>query len=121
MAKNLDIPLLYDFYGELLTDKQCNMIELYYHQDLSLSEIAEIVGISRQGVRDSVKRAEAQLIEMETQLGMAARLRRINAGLSDIVRAALTLQDENTACGGPSVITEQATRIVNLATALTER
>jgi len=121
VAKNLDIPLLYDFYGELLTDKQRNMIELYYHQDLSLSEIAENIGISRQGVRDSVKRAEAQLIEMETQLGMAARLRRINAGLADILRTAQAIQNENADCNGPSVITDQAMRIAHLATALTER
>ncbi len=120
MAKNLDIPLLYDFYGELLTDKQRNMIELYYHQDLSLSEIAENIGISRQGVRDSVKRAETQLIEMESQLGMASRLKRINTGLSDILHAAQALLEENSAAGGSATIAEQATHIVNLATALTE-
>ena len=119
MAKNLDIPLLYDFYGELLTDKQRNMIELYYHQDLSLSEIAENIGISRQGVRDSVKRAEAQLVEMEAQLGMAARLKRINTGLADILHAAQALLDDN-AVSGSVTVHDQATRIVNLATALTE-
>ena len=55
MAKNLEIALLFDFYGEMLTDKQRDVVELYYNDDLSLSEIAENEGITRQGVRDSIK------------------------------------------------------------------
>ncbi|MBR5134740.1 MAG: DNA-binding protein [Clostridia bacterium] len=81
MAKNMDVPLLYDFYGDMLTDKQRDMIEQYYDQDLSLSEIAENAGISRQGVRDSVKRAEMQLIEMEERLGVVAKVKAIQASL----------------------------------------
>ena len=81
MAKNMDVPLLYDFYGDMLTDKQRDMIEQYYDQDLSLSEIAENAGISRQGVRDSVKRAEMQLIEMEDRLGVVAKVKVIQASL----------------------------------------
>ena len=121
MAKNMDVPLLFDFYGEMLTEKQRSMIDLYYQQDLSLSEIAEIVGISRQGVRDSVKRAEAQLFEMEAQLGMAARLKDIDSALSTIIDAASALREENLRFGGPATINEQATRIVVLANALKER
>ncbi len=121
MAKNMDVPLLYDFYGEILTEKQRNMIDLYYQQDLSLSEIAEIVGISRQGVRDSVKRAEVQLFDMEAQLGMAARLKDIDSALTAIVHAASALQEENDRVGGPASINEQATRIIALANALNER
>ena len=52
MAKNLEIALLFDFYGEMLTEKQRDVVELYYDDDLSLSEIAENEGITRQGVRD---------------------------------------------------------------------
>ena len=52
MAKNLEIPFLLDFYGEMLTEKQRNCLAYYYEEDLSLSEIAENEGISRQGVRD---------------------------------------------------------------------
>lgn len=121
MAKNMDVPLLYDFYGDMLTEKQRNMIELYYHQDLSLSEIAENVGISRQGVRDSVKRAEMQLFDMEAQLGMAARLKDIDAALRAITDTADALCEENERCGGPDVITQYAKRIATLATALNER
>ena len=65
MGKNLEISLLLDFYGDMLTEKQRDMVDYYYNDDLSLSEIAENEGITRQGVRDSIKRAEAQMMEME--------------------------------------------------------
>ena len=81
MAKDLEIAMLFDFYGGLLTEKQQSAIDQYYNQDQSLSEIAENEGITRQGVRDAVKRAEAQLWEMEQQLGLAARFRRMEEGL----------------------------------------
>ena len=57
MAKNLEISFLLDFYGDMLTDKQRDVVELYYNEDLSLAEIAAHSGITRQGVRDSIKRA----------------------------------------------------------------
>ena len=87
MAKDLQMSMLLDFYGGLLTEKQQNAIDLYYNQDLSLSEIAQEAGITRQGVRDAVKRAEAQLIEMETQLGLAARFRKMQGYVQEIGRA----------------------------------
>ena len=62
MAKNLEISFLLDFYGDMLTDKQRDVVELYYNEDLSLAEIAAHSGITRQGVRDSIKRAEGQLL-----------------------------------------------------------
>ena len=65
MAKNMEVALLLDFYGDMLTEKQREVMELYYNQDLSLAEIAENDGITRQGVRDSIKRAETQLLDME--------------------------------------------------------
>ena len=70
LAKDLNIALLLDFYGELLTEKQRDMIELYYDEDLSLGEIAETAKITRQGVRDSIKRGEQQLFapDMEQQV-----------------------------------------------------
>ena len=61
--------MLYDFYGDLLTDRQKEFFDLYYNDDLSLSEIAENYGISRQGVRDVIVRAEAMdEIEEKTHL-----------------------------------------------------
>ena len=84
MAKNLDVVLLADFYGEMLTENQRKFIEYYYNDDLSLSEIAQNEGITRQGVRDAVKRAESQLFDMERKLGFAERTRRVNEALEVI-------------------------------------
>lgn len=84
VAKNLEISYLLDFYGEMLTQKQYNFLDLYYNEDLSLSEIAENEGITRQGVRDSIKRAENQLFDMEKKLGLAGRFNELKDGLDEI-------------------------------------
>lgn len=68
MAKDYKVALLLDFYGEMLTEKQRDMVDLYYNEDMSLGEIAQNAGISRQGVRDSIKRAEGILYDMEEKL-----------------------------------------------------
>jgi len=73
MDKNIEISLLYDFYKELLTEKQADAIDLYYNQDFSLSEISEHLHITRQGVRDSIKRGEKLLFDMEEKLGLVNR------------------------------------------------
>ena len=73
MEKNVYISLLNDFYGELLTEKQRQYIDLYYNDDLSLGEIGENEGISRQGVRDILVRAENTLLETEKKIGLAAK------------------------------------------------
>ena len=65
MAKDLELSYLLDFYGDVLTEKQREMMEQYYNDDLSLSEIAENFGITRQGVRDAVKHGEAALLVLE--------------------------------------------------------
>ena len=65
----LEMTLYFDFYGELLTQKQRTCFDLYYNQDLSLSEIAQLDGISRQGVHDAISRAEAQLSQLEQITG----------------------------------------------------
>ncbi|MCL1830639.1 MAG: DNA-binding protein [Oscillospiraceae bacterium] len=72
--KNLDISYLLDIYGPVLTEKQRDVVELYYCEDLSLAEIAEICGITRQGVRDSIKRGEAVILELEEKLGFVKKL-----------------------------------------------
>ena len=63
--------LLYDFYGDLLTDRQRELFDLYYNEDLSLAEIAEQYGISRQGVRANLVRAENTLRQLENKTGLA--------------------------------------------------
>ena len=69
--KNLAFSVLLDYYGPVLTDKQRAILTEYYDQDLSLAEIAENYGISRQGVRDAIKHGEAALTQMEERLGYA--------------------------------------------------
>ena len=68
-----ELILLYDYYGALLTDRQRECFELRYNQDLSLGEIGEELGISRQGVHDNLSRAEALLRNMEAKTGCAGR------------------------------------------------
>ncbi|MFI3226186.1 MAG: YlxM family DNA-binding protein [Clostridia bacterium] len=71
--KPFEMCMLFDFYGEMLTDKQKEAFDLYYNEDLSLSEIAEHLEISRQGVRDAVVRSEHILRDMEQKLGLIAK------------------------------------------------
>lgn len=74
--KQVRLHLLYDFYGQLLTDKQRSFFELYHHDDLSLGEIAEQHGVSRQAVYDILKRAERTLEDLEAKLELVARWQR---------------------------------------------
>ena len=74
MSKELKFVLLLDCYGDMLTDKQRETMELYYCEDLSLAEISEPRGITRQAVRDGIKRSEQTLLDMEEKLGFASRL-----------------------------------------------
>ena len=71
--KNLEFSVLLDYYGAVLTDKQRAILTEYYDEDLSLTEIAENYGITRQGVRDAIKHGEATLTDMESRLGYARR------------------------------------------------
>lgn len=76
---------LIGFYGELLTERQKEICSLYYDDDLSLSEVAEIVGISRQGVRDALKKSEATLRETDGKLHLLAFFDERSALLEEIV------------------------------------
>lgn len=84
MSKDLSISVLMDFYGELLTDKQRDTLDLYYNRDYSLAEIAENLDISRQGVRDFIKRGEKQLREFEDKLGMVKKYNGITAEIENL-------------------------------------
>ena len=68
MEKNVEVCLLLDFYGKMLTDRQREIMILYYEDNLSLTEIADELGISKQGVSDSIKRSEKVLYETENKL-----------------------------------------------------
>lgn len=84
MSKDLHISVLIDFYGDLLTEKQQQALDFYYNEDLSLFEIAQHMNISRQGVRDFIKRGEKQLIDMEYSLGLAKRFTRLSGQIDEI-------------------------------------
>ena len=79
--------MLFDFYGELLTERQKEFFDLYYNEDLSLAEIAENAGISRQGVRDVIVRAESAMQEIEDKTGIIKRFEAQRPHL-DIIEAA---------------------------------
>ena len=89
--------MLYDFYGDLLTDRQREFYDLYYNEDLSLAEIAENYGITRQGVRDVIVRAEAYLTEIEDKTGLIRRFHTMQGQLREVSECAgriLALNDE---------------------------
>lgn len=92
----LEMSLLFDFYGEMLTDKQRELFDLYYNEDLSLSEIAEHAAITRQGVRDSIVRAEHALRDMEKRLGLVSRYGDTEKCASQIEKEVKALQTINT-------------------------
>ena len=69
MEKNVKISILLDIYGKMLTEKQYSLLDDYYNNDLSLSEIAENENITRQAVRDNLKKGENNLFEYEEKLG----------------------------------------------------
>lgn len=73
MEKNVKISMLCQIYGKLLTDKQFNVLDDYYNNDYSLSEIAENYSITRQAVRDNIMKGEAKLFEYEEKLGIMKR------------------------------------------------
>lgn len=80
--------MLFDFYGDLLTERQREFYDLYYNEDLSLAEIAENYGISRQGVRDVIVRAEAAMSEIEERTHIIRRFHQSQAPLAAIDAAA---------------------------------
>ena len=94
-GKNLEISLLLDFYSPILTDKQREVLEYYYYEDMSLSEIAEHSLITRQGVRDNIKRGEKVLFDMEDALGFVARTAQMQKNLDAIIKAAGEIQEMN--------------------------
>ncbi|WP_432650881.1 putative DNA-binding protein [Huintestinicola sp.] len=104
--KNLEVAVLLDFYSELLTEKQRDVIDLYYNEDLSLAEIAEHENITRQGVRDSIKRGEQVLFEMEAALHLAEKSRRLESIAQKL--------EENAGNAAPEDIRAAAAEIRNI-------
>ena len=91
--KNLNFGYLLDFYRKVLPDRTAEMIDLYYNEDLSLAEVADETGITRQGVRDSIKRSEQQLFEFEEKLGLFKQFSKLEQGLDEISALALEIKE----------------------------
>ncbi len=83
--KNLHIAFLLDFYGEVLSDRTRELLEMYYCDDMSLAEIADAVGITRQGARGGIKKGEEELLFLEEKLGLAARHRLITEEARELI------------------------------------
>ncbi len=94
MAKKLEFVMLLDCYGDLLTEHQKNIMELYYCEDLSLSEIGEPLGITRQAVRSLIKRTEELLLNYENKLGFAERLDKMRVCFGNIASLTDNVSDE---------------------------
>ena len=111
----LEMTLLYDYYGDLLTERQRMCFELYHDQDLSLAEIAEELKVSRQGVYDNLSRAETTLRNMEEKTGCVRQSLRIRRAVRMLRDAAAVLQS-----GEDELIKAQAEQIAAAADLLEE-
>ena len=107
VAKNLEISFLLDFYGDVLTERQREVMEQYYNDDLSLAEIADNFGITRQGVRDSIKRGEGIILDLEQKVGFAARYRAVQQGVAQLESLARSIRFANSNSYSPNVEIER--------------
>ena len=92
--ESVEMTLLFDYYGELLTQRQRDCLDMRYNQDMSLGEIAQELGVSRQGVYDNLSRAETLLRNMEAKTGFLRRDEAVRAAAQRIQEAARVLQSK---------------------------
>ncbi len=119
MKKNLNLSVLLDFYGEMLTEKQRDVMYQYYYDDLSLAEIAANFNITRQGVRDALKRAEAYLLQLENNVGFAGKYHKILRDAQEINRLARDIMFyENGSYTSSALIQQNAQKIADLSAAM---
>lgn len=111
MAKDMKLAFLLDFYGGLLTDKQESVLDGYYNQDLSLAEIAEEMGISRQGVMAFLRQGEKHLRSFEQKLGLAEKFSDISEGLNDM-RAEVSRLADNKAADRLKVLIDRISAMI---------
>ena len=96
MEKNVQISMLCEIYGKLLTENQLNILENYYDKDLSLSEIAENEGITRQAVRDIIKKGENKLFELEEKLEIMKRMLKQEEQIAIILAEISKIEEKST-------------------------
>lgn len=118
--ETFEMCLLFDFYGDILTDKQKELFDLYYNEDLSLSEISEHAGITRQGVRDGIMRAEHILRNMEDKLRLVARYGRIQSQVDEIASCVGDISCINSNHYRNREISGLCTRVMELVKQLSE-
>ena len=94
MDKKVEVSILCQIYGKLLTEKQYNFIDDYYNNDLSLSEIADNYGITRQAARDNIKKGENKLFEYEEKLGIMKMTLRNEKKIQDILSQIAAIQTD---------------------------
>ena len=109
----LNRSMLLDFYGELLTDKQRECFDLHYNEDLSLSEIAEQLGISRQGVWDNIRRAESAMEAVEEKTGLLGRFEENRRTLEEL-KAKLELLSAGSGEGAAELAAEALEQVKTL-------
>ena len=95
MERSLDFVILLDIYGELLANSQREALDMRYNADLSLAEIAEMGGVTRQSVVSAIKKGEQRLEELEQKLGFAARLRTLSVELDQASDLVSSMKQEN--------------------------
>ena len=110
-----ELVLLFDTYGSMLTDKQRDCFDMRHNQDLSLGEIAEMMGVSRQAVNDNLKKTEALLRRMEENIGCVKRDMLLRKALENILDAAAVLDTSS-----DPTVQNQAKRIIAAAKTLEE-
>ncbi len=111
---SVEMSVLFDFYGAILTPKQQAFFDYYHNNDLSLAEIAENEGITRQGVRDVLMRGERILRDMEHSLGLAGRLGGLQQAMQEIRADAQTICDVNGRRVFNAEIRDRAENIIRL-------
>ena len=109
-VKDMRFPLLLDAYGVLLTDRKRELLDFYYNDDLSLSEIAELTGLTRQGARDGIRKAEEELRDLEDKLCLV----RDSAVVSGVAESLLTIADRSSDPALAGEIREAASRLAAL-------
>ena len=113
--KDLQFSVLLDYYADMLTDKQRDVVDLYYNEDLSLAEIAEHEKITRQGVRDSIKRGEQTMLELEEKFRFVERSKKYDKIIEEITKIAAEIKEECSYCGNPRGIVRCAESLMLLA------
>nr|WP_276939812.1 DNA-binding protein [Helcococcus sueciensis] len=95
MEKNVMISILFEYYGKLLSKKQHDSIELYYEEDLSLTEIADLQKVSKQSISETIKRSEKALIEFEDKLGLYKRMSELQCLVDSLEEQLMDDLDDN--------------------------